>query len=258
MIISSNNERNEDDVVESNLSDVSISTPEISVTSSDDSFITDSIIPVNEEINNPTTNSSIQTDDISPIENIKVEEVPIESSISISADDDEVVQNVTENVPAVVEQEFKLTVDEVEEVKSTMDDEIIPIVKIDVNSSNTTDSKVLDTCDFNLAIPNRNIPSITYSTNCDFSRHDMYVRTCITNAFACASLCAGDRRCTHFTYISNLNSGTCRLKYAPGSGGSWASAVKAPSPYVCGYIGKRAFNNILLGLCLSLDINVNI
>jgi hypothetical protein len=27
---------------------------------------------------------------------------------------------------------------------------------------------------------------------------------------------------------------------------------------VCGYIGKRAFNNILLGLCLSLDINVNI
>lgn len=241
MIISSNNERIEDDVVESNLSDVSISTPEISVTSSDDSFITDSITAVNEESNN----SSIQTDDnISPIENIKIEQVPIESSISISADDDEVVQNVTDNVP-VVEQEVKLT----------MDDEIF---KIDVNSSNTTDSKVLDTCDFNLAIPNRNIPSITYSTNCDFSRHDMYERTCITNAFACASICAGDRRCTHFTYIANLNSGTCRLKNAPGSGGSWASAVKAPSPYVCGYIGKRAFNNILLGLCLSLDINVNI
>ena len=243
MIISSNNEQNEDDVVESNLSDVSISTPEISVTSSDDGFITDSITAVNEEINNPTTNSSIQTDDISPIENIKIEEVPIESSISISADDDEVVQNVTENVP-VVEQEVKLTVDE--------------IVKIDVNNNTATDSKVLDTCDFNLAIPNRNIPSITYSTNCDFSRHDMYTRTCITNAFTCASLCAGDRRCTHFTYIANLNSGTCRLKNAPGSGGSWASAVKAPSPYVCGYIGKRAFNNILLGLCLSLDINVNI
>nr|CAH0102964.1 unnamed protein product [Daphnia galeata] len=160
MIISSNNERNEDDVVESNLSDVlSISTPEISVTSSDDSFITDSITAVNEESNNATTNSSIQTDDISPIENIKIEEVPIESSISISADDDEVVQNVTENVP-VVEQEVKLTVDD-------------EIVKIDVNSSTATDSKVLDTCDFNWPFPNRahSIHHVQHQLRFQPSRH---------------------------------------------------------------------------------------
>jgi hypothetical protein len=82
--------------------------------------------------------------------------------------------------------------------------------------------------------------------------------TCIPNAFACASLCAGDRHCSHFTYVANLLGGTCRLKSAPGSGGSWASRIQAPSPYVCGYIGRRAFQNVLLGLCLALEINVNI
>lgn len=102
------------------------------------------------------------------------------------------------------------------------------------------------------------LPSITYSSNCDFCDHDLYTLTCIPNALVCAARCAADRRCTHFTYIANIGGGTCRLKSAPGSGGAWASLIPAPSAYICGYIPRRAFTSILLNLCIGLDISIGI
>ena len=101
---------------------------------------------------------------------------------------------------------------------------------------------------------NRNIPSVTFSTNCDFFDHALYTWTCIADAFTCASLCAADRLCSHFTYIGLLNGGTCRLKSAFHSGGSWALSIAAPSPYVCGYIPSRALGDIFLNICVGTDI----
>ena len=101
---------------------------------------------------------------------------------------------------------------------------------------------------------NRNIPSVTFSTNCDFFDHALYTWTCIADAFTCASLCAADRLCSHFTYIGLLNGGTCRLKSAFHSGGSWALSIAAPSPYVCGYIPSRALVYIFLNICVGTDI----
>ncbi len=101
-------------------------------------------------------------------------------------------------------------------------------------------------------------PSITFSTNCDFCDHDLYTLTCIPNAFECASRCAKDRKCTHFTHIANLKGGTCRLKSAPGSGGAWASIIPSSSGYTCGYISKRSFSSFLLNICLGLDVGIQI
>ena len=103
---------------------------------------------------------------------------------------------------------------------------------------------------------NPTYPSVTYATNCDFCDHDLYALTCISTPFACAARCAVDTRCTHFTYIANLNGGTCRMKSAPGSGGAWLSVIPSPSAYTCGYISKRAYSSILLSLCLGLDIGI--
>ena len=105
---------------------------------------------------------------------------------------------------------------------------------------------------------NPSYPSITFSTNCDFCDHALYTLTCIPNAFECASLCANDRKCTHFTYIANLDGGTCRLKSAPGSGGAWATHVPSPSYYTCGYIPKRTYSSILLSICVGLDVGIGI
>ena len=105
---------------------------------------------------------------------------------------------------------------------------------------------------------NPSYPSITFSTNCDFCDHDLYTLTCIPNAFECASLCANDRKCTHFTYIANLDGGTCRLKSAPGSGGAWATHVPSPSYYTCGFIPKRTYSSFLLSICLGLDVGIGI
>ena len=98
------------------------------------------------------------------------------------------------------------------------------------------------------------LPSITYSSNCDYCDHDLYTLTCVHTPFDCAARCASDHRCTHFTYIANLKGGTCRLKRSVGSGGGWASVVPAPSPYICGYIPKRAYNVLQLNICVGLDI----
>ena len=105
---------------------------------------------------------------------------------------------------------------------------------------------------------NPSYPSITFSTNCDFCDHALYTLTCIPNAFQCASLCANDRKCTHFTYIANLDGGTCRLKSAPGSGGAWATHVPSPSYYTCGFIPKRTYSSFLLSICLGLDVGIGI
>ncbi|EFX82350.1 hypothetical protein DAPPUDRAFT_316885 [Daphnia pulex] len=99
-----------------------------------------------------------------------------------------------------------------------------------------------------------NLPSITYSTNCDFCEHDLYTLTCVATPFHCAARCAVDLRCSHFTYIANLKGGTCVLKKAFGSGGAWASSIPSPSPYVCGYIPSRALIGIFLNICVGLDI----
>lgn len=213
--------------------EVSVSTPDVIFTpTSDDDAVTE----------------SIQTDAVdaqlaSPVDAIKADDV------------------ITESVPTADLPPL------IADVKSTATpDEIIitpaSVIQSDdgvsVNSTAEIRADQIGNCVFNLAIPNRNIPSVTYSTNCDFCNHDMYTLTCIPDAFACASLCTGDRHCSHFTYVANLLGGTCRLKNAPGAGGSWASRIQAPSPYVCGYIGRRAFQNVLLGLCLALEINVNI
>jgi hypothetical protein len=103
-----------------------------------------------------------------------------------------------------------------------------------------------------------NLPSITYSTNCDFCEHDLYTLTCVATPFDCAGCCAADSRCSHFTYIANLKGGTCVLKKAFGSGGAWASSVPSPSPYVCGYIPSRALIGIFLNVCVGLNINTDI
>jgi hypothetical protein len=103
-----------------------------------------------------------------------------------------------------------------------------------------------------------NLPSITYSTNCDFCDHDLYTLTCVATPFDCAGCCAADSRCSHFTYIANLKGGTCVLKKAFGSGGAWASSVPSPSPYVCGYIPSRALIGIFLNVCVGLNINTDI
>jgi hypothetical protein len=94
----------------------------------------------------------------------------------------------------------------------------------------------------------------TYSTNCDFNDHDLYTITCVATSFDCAARCAVDLRCSHFTYIADLNGGTCILKKAFGSGGAWASSVPSPSSYVCGYIPSRALIDIFLNICVGLDI----
>ncbi|XP_046448026.1 uncharacterized protein LOC124196835 [Daphnia pulex] len=99
-----------------------------------------------------------------------------------------------------------------------------------------------------------NLPSITYSTNCDFNDHDLYTLTCVATPFDCAARCAVDLRCSHFTYIADFNGGTCILKKAFGSGGAWASSVPSPSSYVCGYIPSRALIDIFLNICVGLDI----
>ena len=103
-----------------------------------------------------------------------------------------------------------------------------------------------------------NLPSITYSTNCDFCDHDLYTLNCIETQCECAERCSIDMRCSHFTYIANKKGGTCHLKKAPGSGGAWASSVPSPSPYVCGYIPKRALVGIFLDVCVGLDITGSI
>jgi hypothetical protein len=99
-----------------------------------------------------------------------------------------------------------------------------------------------------------NLPSFTYGTNCDFCDHELYTLTCIETVFDCSSRCAVDRKCSHFTYIAGLKGGTCMLKEAPGSGGSWASAIPSPSPYMCGYIPRRALVDFFLNICLGKDI----
>ena len=99
-----------------------------------------------------------------------------------------------------------------------------------------------------------NLPSITFSTNCDFCDHDLYTLTCVETKFDCAARCAVDIRCSHFTYIANKKGGTCHLKKAFGSGGAWASPVPSPSPYVCGYIPSRALVGFFLDVCVRLDI----
>jgi hypothetical protein len=99
-----------------------------------------------------------------------------------------------------------------------------------------------------------NLPSITFSTNCDFCDHDLYTLTCVETKFDCAARCAVDMRCSHFTFIANKKGGTCHLKKAFGSGGAWASSVPSPSPYVCGYIPKRALVGSFLNVCVALDI----
>jgi hypothetical protein len=48
-----------------------------------------------------------------------------------------------------------------------------------------------------------NLPSITYSTNCDFCDHDLYTLTCVATPFDCAGCCAADSRCSHFTYSTS-------------------------------------------------------
>jgi hypothetical protein len=82
--------------------------------------------------------------------------------------------------------------------------------------------------------------------------------TCVATPSACAARCAVDPRCSHFTYIAVQQGGTCHLKKAPGSGGAWASSVPSPSPYVCGYIPKRALIGIFLDICVGLDITGSI
>lgn len=216
--------------------EVSASTPDVIFTpTSDDDAVTE----------------SIQTDAVdaqlaSPVDAIKADDVITES---VPTADQPIL-------PLIADVKSTATLDEIIITPSVLNDDGV----VGVNSTITETSRgdQSGNCVFNLAIPNRNIPSVTYSTNCDFCNHDMYTLTCIPNPFACASLCAGDRRCSHFTYVANLLGGTCRLKSAPGAGGSWASPIQAPSPYVCGYIGRRAFQNVLLGLCLALEINVNI
>ena len=104
----------------------------------------------------------------------------------------------------------------------------------------------------NIKFPN--FPSVTYGTNCDFCDHELYTLTCIETVFDCSSRCAIDRKCSHFTYIADLKGGTCILKNAPGSGGSWASAIPSPSSYMCGYIPKRALVDFFLNICLGKDI----
>ncbi len=101
------------------------------------------------------------------------------------------------------------------------------------------------------------LPSVTYSNHCDFCDHDIYTLTCISTPFHCASICAQDSHCTHFTHIANNNGGTCKIKSATGSGGGWATTIPSPSPYICGYIPKRAFSNILLGICFGFDIRLD-
>ena len=98
------------------------------------------------------------------------------------------------------------------------------------------------------------MPPIIYSPNCDFCDHDLYNVTCIPDAFDCASRCAYDSRCSHFTHIANVRGGTCLLKRSIGSGGAWATVVAGyPSPYTCGLVRKRAFNQVQLNLCIGLD-----
>ncbi len=99
-----------------------------------------------------------------------------------------------------------------------------------------------------------NLPSITFSTNCDFCDHDLYTLNCVERPSSCAERCAIDMKCSHFTYIANLKGRTCILKNAFGSGGAWASSVPSPSPYVCGYIHSRALVGIFLNICAGLDI----
>ena len=101
-----------------------------------------------------------------------------------------------------------------------------------------------------------NLPSNTFATNCDYCNHELYTLRCIVDSFTCAKLCANDLKCTHFTFIAKLNGGTCRLKSAPASGGAWATIITPPSPYICGYIPKRAFTSILLKICVGLDISI--
>ncbi|EFX82211.1 hypothetical protein DAPPUDRAFT_101679 [Daphnia pulex] len=133
--------------------------------------------------------------------------------------------------------------------------EVNPEELLEVKTTSDDLAKSEERCGIvNPSTTNRNIPSVTYSTNCDFCDHALYTVTCIPNAFACAALCAGDRLCSHFTYVGNLNRGTCRLKSAIGSGGSWASSVKAPSPYICGYIPSRALVDVFLNICVGTDI----
>nr|CAH0111229.1 unnamed protein product [Daphnia galeata] len=114
----------------------------------------------------------------------------------------------------------------------------------------------VDTCPIQKPHPIKfsNLPSITYSTNCDFCDHDLYTLTCVERPSTCAELCAIDSRCSHFTYIANLKGGTCHLKKAFGSGGAWASSVPSPSSYVCGYIHSRALIGIFLDVCAGLDV----
>jgi hypothetical protein len=99
-----------------------------------------------------------------------------------------------------------------------------------------------------------NLPSITFSTNCDFCDHDLYTLTCVETSSTCAERCATDMKCSHFTYIANLKGGTCILKTAIGSGGAWASSVPSPSAYVCGYVLSRALTDNSLNICVGLDI----
>ncbi|EFX82163.1 hypothetical protein DAPPUDRAFT_241302 [Daphnia pulex] len=223
---------------------------DVSVSSTPD----DVISPPSDDV--AVTESIIQTESVdaqqlaSPVDVIKADDVITESVPT--ADQPAAIPSFIADVKSTAALDEIIITPSVNQ----SDDGVVP-----VNSTITETTRAADqigNCVVNLAIPNRNIPSVTYSTNCDFCNHDMYALTCIPNAFACASLCAGDRRCSHFTYVANLLGGTCRLKSAPGSGGSWASPIQAPSPYVCGYIGRRAFQNVLLGLCLALDINVNI
>lgn len=101
--------------------------------------------------------------------------------------------------------------------------------------------------------PQATMPAVVYSSNCDYCDHDLYTLTCIANPLDCGARCAAEPRCSHFTYIANLRGGTCRLKRSIGSGGGWASVIPAPSPYICGFVRKRAFSTIQLNLCVGLD-----
>ncbi|KAI9563467.1 hypothetical protein GHT06_010930 [Daphnia sinensis] len=139
-------------------------------------------------------------------------------------------------------------------VDSVQTDVAIPVIISTVSSENSVSVDV--TCRSKVTLPIRNAPFITYSTNCDFCHHDMYTVNCVPDSFTCGLLCAGDSKCTHFTYIAKPNGlGDCYLKNAPNSGGAWALSIQSSSSYVCGYVGKRAFINILHGLCLSTEIN---
>lgn len=212
----------------------------------------------------PDTTKVNENKTADPVESKAEQDVTPVGSILITGQIDRTDTNITLSNDSIVVESQPFQIDDaiVSPVDSSKTDvEITAVQSVpEVNSTVLSGRGVsIDgSCLFILSLPNRNIPSITYSTNCDFGDHDMYTVNCVPDSFACGLLCAGDSKCTHFTFIAKLNGGTCRLKKAPNSGGAWASSIESPSPYVCGYIGKRAFANVLLGLCLSLDINTNV